>query len=138
MEDWASQISGEEILEEIATTPAALYLPREVCNQLTELCELRGWTPNRLIVEAINSQHDRFEQITLEVMTPLKPGEVEIWPEDPLYLLASVIAHYLMQRLLKSFTDPAGFEEENRQAPAEWSFHSVEELDEDEPDESDW
>jgi hypothetical protein len=32
--------------------------------------------------------------------------------------------------------DPVGFEEEKKQAPAEWSFRSIEDLEQDEP--ADW
>ena len=71
-----------------------------------------------------------------EVLTPLEPGETEVWPEDPLDILARVVALYAMRLFGKSFFDPVGYEEEKKHAPAEWSFCSAKDLDEDEP--ADW
>jgi len=119
------------------TIPAVLYFPRAILGQLNELCQLRGLTPDQLIVEAIKSQDARFEEFIQEVMTPLKPGEPEIWPEDPLYVLACVLTIHLFRVLHKKLDDPAGFEEFKKNAPSQWSFSSLEEPDDD-PDPADW
>jgi hypothetical protein len=119
------------------STPAVLYFPPEVLGQLNELCELRRLTPAQLIVEAIKSQDARFEEFITEVWTPLKPGEPEIWPEDPLKSLACVLVIHLFRVLHQKLNDPAGFEEFKKNAPSQWSFSSVEEPDADsEP--ADW
>jgi hypothetical protein len=78
-------------------------------------------------------QLDRCGKIRKEVLTPLEPGEIEVWPEDPLDLLARVVALHAMRLLIRSYEDPAGFEEDKKLAPAEWSFCSAKDLDEDEP-----
>jgi hypothetical protein len=75
----------------------------------------------------------RWEQTWDQVLTPLAPGEIEVWPEDPLDLLARVVALHAMRLLIQRYEDPAGFEEDKKLAPAEWSFCSAKDLDEDEP-----
>ena len=91
------------------------------------------WTPSRLVHEAVKSQYARWDELSKLVMTPLKEGEVEMWPEHPLCALACMILHNAMQRFIKAHKDPVGFEEENKKAPAEWSFSSG-----DEDDSADW
>lgn len=129
--------SDYDLLVDGIAIPAVLYFPREVLGQLNELCHLRGLTPAQLILEAIKSQDNRFEQFIKEVWTPLKPGEPEIWPEDPLYSLASVLVLHLFRVLHQKLNDPAGFEEFKKNAPSEWSFSSPEEQDDD-PEPADW
>ena len=80
------QIDGEKIMAEIGAVPAILAFPPEIFAQLDELCELRGFTLHRLVVEAVKSRLDSWEQISDEVLTPIAPGEIEVWPEDPLDL----------------------------------------------------
>jgi hypothetical protein len=89
---------------------------------LNELCVLKRITPTRLIDEAINSQGARWEEFIEEVTIPSKPGEPEIWPEDPLYILARVLMVHLIRVFHKRLEDPSGFEELRKNAPAEWSF----------------
>src|ERR1700722_1908315 len=129
--DPGRQIDGEKILAEIGAIPAILAFPPEIFAQLDELCELRGFTHHRLVVEAVKSRQDRWKQISDEVLTPIAPGEIEVWPEDPLDLLARVVALHAMRLLVQSYEDPAGFEEDKKLAPAEWSFCSAKDLDED-------
>ena len=116
--------SEQAKMAELAAVPAILAFPPEVYAQLIELCELRGWTPNRLVVEAVRSQRGRVSQL-IEELEPLEPGEIEIWPEDPLNALARVVALHAMRLFIKSFEDPAGYEEFKKQAPAEWSFRCL-------------
>ena len=131
--DHDDRTTGLKILEEIAAIPAILAFPPEIFAQLDELCELRGFTHHRLVVEAVKSRLDSWKQISDEVLTPIAPGEIEVWPEDPLDLLARVVALHAMRLLIQRYEDPAGFEEDKKLAPAEWSFCSAKDLDEDEP-----
>jgi hypothetical protein len=119
------------------STPAVLYFPFDVLGQLNELCELHRLTPAQLIIEAIKSQDARLEEFIEEVMTPLEPGEPEIWPEDPLKSLASVLLIHLFRVLHQKLNDPAGFAEFKKNAPSQWSFSSLEQPDAD-PEPADW
>ena len=44
-----------------------------------------------------------------------------------------MVALHAMRLLIQRYEDPAGFEEDKKLAPAEWSFCSAKDLDEDEP-----
>jgi hypothetical protein len=112
-----------------------ISLPK-IFEQLEELCVLKGLTPTQLTVEAINSQGVRWQEFIAEVMTPLKPREPKIRPEDPLYILARVVMVHLIRVFHKRREDPAGFEELRKNAPPEWSFSSIGEQNE--ADEADW
>jgi hypothetical protein len=93
-------------MAEIVAIPAILAFPPEVHAQLDQLCELCGFTHHRLVVEAVKSQQDRWKQISDEVLTPLAPGEIEVWPEDPLDLLARVVALHAMRLSHQRYEDP--------------------------------
>jgi hypothetical protein len=123
-----------EMQEQLTSIPAVLYFPSDVLGQLHELCSLRQFTPHQLIDEALKSHSSRFEKFVEEIMTPLAPGEPEIWPEDPLYALACVTMLHFMRTFTMMMNHLAGFEEPKAQAPANWSFSSVEERD----DPADW
>ena len=69
-------------------------------------------------------------------MIPLKVGEPEIWPEDPLYILARVLMVHLIRVFHKRLEDPPGFEELRKNAPAEWRFSLIKQQNE--PEEADW
>jgi hypothetical protein len=92
-------------MAEIGAIPAILAFPPEIFAQLDELCEPRGPTHHRLVVEAVKSQLDRWKQITDEVLTPIALGEIEVWPEDPLDLLACVVALHAMRLLIQRYSD---------------------------------
>jgi hypothetical protein len=79
---------------------------------------LRGFTHHRLD-EAMRSQGSRWEKIAEELLSPLEPGEIDVWPEDPLDILARVIFFHAMRLFSKSFYDPLGYEEEKKRAPTE-------------------
>jgi hypothetical protein len=111
-----------EITSDVTSIPGTLYFTPEVFDQLNELCVLKRITPTRLIVEAINSQGARWEEFIEEVTIPSKPGKTEIWPEDPLYILARVLMVHLIRVFHKRLEDPSGFEELRKNAPAEWVF----------------
>ena len=61
-------------MPEIGAIPAILAFPPEIFAQLTELCELRGFTHHRLVVEAVESQAAVGRQISEEVLTPTRTG----------------------------------------------------------------
>jgi hypothetical protein len=126
----------EPAFQEITRIPATLYFPPDVLGQLNELCELRRLSPGRLIAEAFKSQYARWDEFCEEIMTPLAPGEREVWSEDPLYALACVAMLHFVRTFIKMVDDPDAFEEFKKSAPAEWPFSSVEEQNE--PDEADW
>jgi hypothetical protein len=69
------QIDGEKIMAEIGAIPAILAFQPAIFAQLDELCELRGFTHHKLVVEAVKSRLDGWEQISDEVLTPIAPGE---------------------------------------------------------------
>jgi hypothetical protein len=125
-----------EITSDITSIPGTLYFTPEVFDQLNELCVLKRLTPTQLIVEAVNSQGARWEEFIAEVVHPSKPGEPEICPEDPLYILARVLMVHLIRVFHKRLEDPAGFEELRKNAPAKWCFGSIKQHNG--PDEADW
>jgi hypothetical protein len=131
---FARYLREDNLLSQIPAIPAVLYFPPDVLGQLNELCSLRQLTVQQLMMEAIKSQQQRFDQLIDEVMTPLKPGESTAWPEDPLYCLACVMLLQWMRLFVKMMEDPAGFEQLKRDAPADWSFRSLEEINDDPAD----
>ena len=120
--DPGRQIDGEKIMAEIGAIPAILAFPPEIFAQLDELCEPRGLTHHRLVVEAVKSRQDRWKQISDGVLSPIAPGEIEVWPEDPLDLLARVVALHTMRLLIQRYEDPDGFEEDKKLAPGRMVF----------------
>jgi hypothetical protein len=97
---------------------------------------LRQLTPAQLMVEAFNSQEVRFDQFVEEVMTPLKPGESTDWPEVPLYCLACGAVRHFVRTFTMMMNDPVAFEQMKKDAPLDWAFHALEELEDD--DQADW
>ena len=91
-------------------------------------CE--GFTHHQLVGEALRSQEGRWLKLGKELLIQRPTGEIEVWPEDPLEILARVVLVRCMQLFSKNYTDPVGYEEEKKDAPAEWSFCSIEEQDE--------
>jgi hypothetical protein len=122
---------------EFLKIPATLYFPPEVLMKLNELCELNQLAPIQLIAQAFERQFPRWDEFYEFVTTPLEPGEPEIWPEDPMYALACVAFLHFIRTFSKMFGDPPiALEQLQREAPAQWSFRSIEDLDE--PDQADW
>jgi hypothetical protein len=103
---------------------------------LKELCEYNEYTPGRLMAGAFKAQEARWEEFVEEVMTPLKPGESEAWPEDPLYCLVCVATLHFVRTFIKLCEDPDALDQLKKDAPADWSFGSIEELGE--FDQADW
>ena len=52
----------------------------EILEKLNKLCKLHGWTPSRLVYEAVKRQYARWDELSKLVMIPLKEGEVEMGP----------------------------------------------------------
>jgi hypothetical protein len=131
----------DKLLSQIPAIPAVLYFPPDVLGQLNELCNMRQLTVQQLMMEALKSQEYRFDQLIEEVMTPLKPGESTAWPEDPLYCLACVTLIQWIRTFNKMMEDPdamdAALEQLKKDAPADWSFHPLEEIDDDD-EPADW
>lgn len=123
---------GRNPHKEIAGIPAVLYFPPKILRQLNQFCEYNECTPGQLVAGAFKAQDARWEEFIEEVMTPLKPGESEAWPEDPLYCLACVAMLHFVRAFMKLCEDPDAFEQMKKDAPADWSFRSIKELD-DEP-----
>jgi hypothetical protein len=126
---WAER---RKIIAEIVAIPAVLAFPPEIYRRLDQLCELRGWTHQRLILEAMRIQASRLAKIGDKLLSSLPPGEIEVWPKDPIDILARAVVIHCMRLFVKSFHDPVGYEETKKKAPAQWSFCSIE----DEP--ADW
>jgi hypothetical protein len=76
---------------------------------------------------------DKFYQY---VTTPPEKPEDFIWPEDPLFCLACATTVHFIDSFTQSVYDPIAFKQQKEHAPAEWSFSSFEEQDEDDP--ADW
>jgi hypothetical protein len=123
--------------EEIVQIPAVLYFPPDVLEQLNEFCEYNEYTPGQLVAWAIKLQIPHWDEFYTFVTTPLKPGESEDWPEDPLFALACVAFLHWIRTFIKLCEDPDAFDQMKKDAPAAWSFGSIEELDDDD-DQADW
>ena len=120
--DQDRQAKGKRIMAEIAAIPAILAFPPEVYAQLDQLCELRGFTHHQLVGEALRSQEGRWIKLRKELLAERPTGEIEVWPEDPLEILARVVLVRCVQLFSKNYHDPVGYEEEKKDAAAEWSF----------------
>ena len=127
---WAER---RRIIAEIVATPAVLVFPPEIYRQLDQLCEFCGWTHQKLILEAMRGRASRLVKMGDELLASLPPDEIEAWPDDPVDILACAVVIHCMWLFGKIFYDPVGYEEAKRNAPAEWSFCSI---DQDEP--ADW
>jgi hypothetical protein len=125
-----------KILTGIVGIPAVLYFPHEVVEQLNELCRARQLKPVQLMAEVLKAQRPRFDQFIKDVLTTRKPGEPPTWPKDPLYCLACGTMRHFARNFLLLKDDPVAFEQMRKDAPADWSFGSIEELDDDDP--ADW
>jgi hypothetical protein len=123
---------------QIIHIPGVLYFPPKVLGQLKEFCEYNECTPGELVVGALKLQLPRWDDFYEFVMTPLKPGEPEVWPEDPMFALACVAFLHFARLFIKMMEDPdaidATLEQLKRDAPADWSFRSPESKD----DQADW
>jgi hypothetical protein len=129
-----AKLLHDKVLPGIVAIPAVLYFPHEVVEQLNELCRARGLTAQQLMAEVLKAQSPRFDQFVEEVMTTRKPGEPPTWPSDPLYCLACGTMRHFARNFLMMMEDPIAFEQMKKDAPANWSFRSIEELGDDQAD----
>jgi hypothetical protein len=123
-------------LEEIVAMPATLYFPSGIVAQLNEICEESGYTPGQLVVRALKGQIYHWDRFYQYVTTPPEKPEDFSWPEDPMFCLACATTVHFLQSFTRSVYDPIAFKQQKEHAPAEWSFSSFEEPDEDDP--ADW
>ena len=123
-------------LEEIVAMPATLYFPTGIVAQLNEICEESGYTPGQLVVRALKGQIYHWDRFYQYVTTPPEKPEDFSWPEDPMFCLACATTVHFLQSFTRSVYDPIAFKQQKEHAPAEWSFSSLAEPDEDDP--ADW
>jgi hypothetical protein len=131
-----AKLLHDKVIPGITAIPAVLYFPHEVVDQLNEICRVRGLTPGQLMAEVLKAQRPRFDQFVEDVMKPRKPGEPTAWPKDPLYCLACGTMRHFARNFMLLQEDPVAFEQMRKDAPVDWSFRSLEELEADEP--ADW
>lgn len=124
------------LLEQIVALPAILYFPSRIVAELYEICETFGRTPEQLVIEALKSQLDYWDQFYQYVMSPQEEPEDFIWPADPMLCLAYVTTVHFIDSFAQCIEDPTAFKQLKEQSPAEWSFSSFEESDE--LDAADW
>jgi hypothetical protein len=134
--NFATFLRQDKMMNAITAVPAVLYFPHTIVEQLNEFCRARQLSAQQLMVETLKSQEPRFDQFVEYVMTPRKPGEPPTWPEDPLYCLACGTMRHFARNFLMLNEDPVAFEQMKKDAPADWSFRSIEELEDD--DQADW
>jgi hypothetical protein len=134
--NFATFLRQDKMMSAITAVPAVLYFPRAIVEQLNELCRAHHLTAQQLMVKALKGQEPRFDQFVEYVLKPRKPGEPPAWPSDPLYCLACGTMRHFARNFLMLNEDPVAFEQMRKDAPAEWSFGSIEEIEDDEP--ADW
>jgi hypothetical protein len=122
-----AKLFHDKIPSVITAIPAVLYFPHEVVEQLNELCRARQLTAQQLMAEVLKAQRPHFDRFIEDVLTPREPGEPPTWPEDPLYCLACGTMRHFARNFLMLMDDPIAFEQMRKDAPADWSFGSIEE-----------
>jgi hypothetical protein len=133
---WLKKLLLRKKLEEIVAMPATLYFPTGIVAQLNEICEESGYTPGQLVVRALKGQIYHWDRFYQYVTTPPEKPEDFSWPEDPMFCLACAATVHFLQSFTRSVYDPIAFKQQREHAPAEWSYSSFEEPDEDDP--ADW
>jgi hypothetical protein len=120
--------------------PGVLYFPSKIVKDLEEIREYNEYTYGQIVAWALKMQLPRWNKFYKFVMTPHKPGEPIVWPENPMFALACVAFVHGIRTFNKMMKDPdaidATLEQLKKDAPADWSFRSLEELDDD--DQADW
>jgi hypothetical protein len=87
--------------------PGVLYFPRKIVDDLEEIREYNEYTYDQLVAWAMKLQLPRWRKFYKFVMTPLKPGESEAWPENPMFALACVVFVHWIRTFNKMMEDPA-------------------------------
>lgn len=121
--------------------PGVLYFPAKIVKDLEEIRVYNEYTYGQLVAWAFKMQLPRWNKFYKFVMTPFKPGEPKVWPEDPMFALACVALVHSVRTFTKMMKDPeaidATLEQLKKDAPADWSFRSLEDLKKDD-DPADW
>jgi hypothetical protein len=120
------RVAQKRMLEQIVAIPATLYLPTSVIAELDEICEILGYTPEQLVIEALRGQIDYRNEFYKYVMTlPVEPQDLG-WPKDPVFCLACVTTLHIINNFARCSHDPVAFAQPKADAPTEWSFGSLE------------
>ena len=53
-----SRVDQKRMLRQIVAIPATLYFPTSIVDELNEICERLGYTPEQLVIEALKDQID--------------------------------------------------------------------------------
>jgi hypothetical protein len=100
-----------------------LYFPPELLEDLHKFLEYNECTPGQFVIGALKMQLPRWKKVYKFVMTPLKLGEAEVWPEDPMFALACVVVVHCMRTFNKMMKAPdaidATLEQLKKDAPAD-------------------
>ena len=135
-EESNSRVAKKRMLDQIVIIPATLYFPTSIVVELNEICEILGYTPEQLVIQALKGQTDYWNEFYEHVMTLLeKPGDF-IWPEDAVFCLACVTLVHIITTFTRCSYDPVAFAHLKEHAPTEWSFSSLDEQEE--IDDADW
>ena len=135
-EESNSRVARKKMLEQIVAIPATLYLPSSIVAELNEICEILGYTPKQLVIEALRGQIEYWNEFYEYVMTLPEEPEDLVWPKDPVFFLACVTTLHIINNFNRRSHDPVAFAQLKANAPTEWSFSSLEEGEE--IDEADW
>src|SRR5271165_1406810 len=135
-EESDSRVAQKRMLEQIVAIPATLYFPASIVDELNEICETLGYTPEQLVIKALKGQIDYWNEFYEHVTAlPVKPEDF-VWPKDPMFCLACIATVHIIDSFTRCSHDPVAFAQFKKHAPAEWSFCSLEEGEE--IDDGDW
>ena len=102
-----SRVNQKRMLTQIVAIPATLYFPTCIVEELNEICERLGYTPEQLVIEALKGQIDYWNEFYEHVMTlPVEPEDL-VWPKDPVFCLACVTTVHIIDSFTRCSHDPA-------------------------------
>jgi hypothetical protein len=131
-----SRVAQKRMLTQIVAIPATLYFPTSIVAELNEICKSLGYTPEKLVIEALKGQIDYWNEFYDHVMTlPVEPEDF-VWHKDPVFCLACVTTVHIINSFTRCSHDPVAFAQLKEEAPSEWSFGSLGE--DEEIDDADW
>ena len=131
-----SRVDQKRMLTQIVAIPATLYFPTSIVDELNEICERLGYTPEQLVIEALKGQIDYWNECYEPVMTLPVEAEDFVWQKDPVFCLACVTTIHIISSIARCSDDPVAFAQLKEEAPSEWSFGSLGE--DEESDDADW
>jgi len=104
-----SRVDQKRMLTQIVAIPATLYFPTSIVDELNEICERLGYTPEQLVIEALKGQIDYWNEFYEHVMTlPVEPEDL-VWPKDPVFCLACVTTVHIINNFARCSHDPVAF-----------------------------